>query len=135
MKDKSTSTKKKAPESKPTFIERAEKFLELWAKKDWVELIQYAQKTWNSTHAPQETHLKTQLGNYDIKSPIITGHKQIGAAMIEIQFTATVKMVVNEDKKEEEIKFLINSVCEIAPFKAHDSGEWGINPTSIRMAS
>ncbi len=134
MKDTSTSTKKKASESKPQFIERAEKFLELWTKKDWVGLIQYAQKTWNSRHAPQETHLKIQLGNYDIKSPIITGHKQIGTANVQIEFTATVKMVVEKDKKEEQVKFLINSVCEIAPFKADASGEWGINPTSIRRS-
>ena len=130
-KDKTTSKKKeKAVESKPVFIERAEFFLEAWIKKDWKGLIQYTQKTWNSQHSPQDTHLKIHLKQYDIKNPAIESHNKIGHSHVQIMFKATMK---DEHNKEDiEVSFVFSSICEVAPFKADHSGEWGINPTSIR---
>lgn len=105
--------------------ETLKSFLENWKISDFQKMHNKCQKTYKVGHTKNE--LKS------IMAPKLKSYK-IGEVIEIVQGTVIdFELTLKIDNKQ--LKSKARVICEIEPFKASASGEWGVNPISINKPS
>ena len=133
-------------------VKALKKFMESWKAKNWIEMYEYTQKTWQIKHLQLVTEIppcQQYLGNIDILDYKIGGAYKsndfakifkIPNPLICIDIIVDIKYanhLLKESKESggkyewEKKKIKMRMICEESAYQLSEKGDWGVSIVSL----